>query len=128
MAGIVRTQRIGPLFARVQQRATQVIDLWMYAMRDPCDQIVPDARALGRREVVAAIADGIQTTRDFAARRDISISNARERFRVARELGWLKLIENETSNVQTRRYTVARQSLALPGMGRVRCLLISKAI
>jgi len=40
-------------------------------------------------EVVAAVAQGIQTSREFARVQKISISNASERFRVARQLGWI---------------------------------------
>jgi hypothetical protein len=71
-------------------------------------------------QVVEAIADGIETTREFASRQDISVSNASERFRVARELGWIKLIENEISNVQSRRYAVARKDTSRPALTRFR--------
>ena len=44
-------------------------------------------------DVVRAVVAGVQTTREFAERQHISISNASERFRVARTLGWIKLVE-----------------------------------
>jgi hypothetical protein len=40
-------------------------------------------------EVVKAVAEGVQTSREFAKARGISISNASERFRLARGLGWI---------------------------------------
>jgi hypothetical protein len=40
-------------------------------------------------QVVEAVAAGMQTTREFAVRQNISISNASERFRVACKLGWI---------------------------------------
>ena len=55
-------------------------------------------------EVVEAVANGIQTTREFADRQHISISNASERFRVARELGWIRLSNNDASKRKSYRY------------------------
>jgi len=46
-------------------------------------------------EVVIAVADGIQTTREFAERQDISIGAARERFRVTCKLGWIVRADDE---------------------------------
>jgi hypothetical protein len=40
-------------------------------------------------EVVNAVAQVVQTSREFATLRGISISKASERFRVARRLGWI---------------------------------------
>jgi hypothetical protein len=48
-------------------------------------------------EVVEAVTDGIHTTREYAERHNISISNACVRFRVARKLGWIKISDNVTS-------------------------------
>ncbi len=40
-------------------------------------------------EVVKAVAQGVQTSREFATHRGIFITNASERFRAARRLGWI---------------------------------------
>jgi DNA-directed RNA polymerase specialized sigma24 family protein len=40
-------------------------------------------------EVVKAVAGGVQTSREFAKSRGISITNASERLRLARRLGWI---------------------------------------
>ena len=46
-------------------------------------------------EVLQAVADGIQTTRAFAARQNVSIGAARERFRVTYQLGWIARADDE---------------------------------
>jgi hypothetical protein len=53
------------------------------AIRDICD--LPPYIA----EVEKAAAEGVQTSQEFAGVRDISISSASERFRIARKLGWV---------------------------------------
>jgi hypothetical protein len=59
-------------------------------------------------EVVELVSAGIQTTREFAERQSISISNASERFRVARKLGWIERVEEEYKLRQGFRYTLSR--------------------
>src|SRR4051794_10626001 len=44
-------------------------------------------------EVVKAVANGVETTREFAERQNVSIGAARERFRVAKNLGWIRVVE-----------------------------------
>jgi hypothetical protein len=55
-------------------------------------------------EVVEAVAAGIQTTREFAQRQNISISNASERFRVARKLGWIDRVDETPESRRGFRY------------------------
>ena len=55
-------------------------------------------------EVVKAVACGAHTSREFAQVRGISISNASERFRVARRLGWIVPIDGRYLLRQGIRY------------------------
>ena len=55
-------------------------------------------------EVVQAVANGVQTTREFAARQNVSIGAARERFRVACKLGWIARVDDECQPRQGFRY------------------------
>ena len=57
-------------------------------------------------EAVRAVAAGIQTAREFATLRGISISNASERFRVARRLGWIVPVDGRYLPREGIRYTV----------------------
>lgn len=55
-------------------------------------------------EVVRAVAEGVQTTREFARTRGISISNASERFRAGRRLGWIVPVDGRYLPRQGIRY------------------------
>jgi hypothetical protein len=55
---------------------------------------------------VQAVAEGVQTSREFATLRGISISNASERFRVARRLGWIVPMDGRYLPRQGFRYTL----------------------
>jgi hypothetical protein len=55
-------------------------------------------------EVVESVGEGIQTTREFAARQDISISTPSERFRVAYKLGWIARVDCEYGPRKGYRY------------------------
>ena len=61
-------------------------------------------------EAVKAVAAGIQTSREFATLRGISITNASERFRVARQLGWIVPVDGRYLLRQGIRYTLNRSN------------------
>lgn len=63
-------------------------------------------------EVVEAVAQGVQTSREFATLHGISISNASERFRVARSLGWIVPVDGRYLTRQGMRYRLATCGLS----------------
>ena len=56
-------------------------------------------------EAVNVVAAGVQTSRQFAMLRGISIPNASERFRMARKLGWVAPVEGRYLPRQGIRHT-----------------------
>jgi hypothetical protein len=60
-------------------------------------------------EVVEAVTAGIQTTREFANRQNISISNSSERFRLALKLGWITRENSVTDRGQQFMYKIAKR-------------------
>jgi hypothetical protein len=58
------------------------------------------------REVVTAVAEGVPTSTEFAKVRGISISNASERFRLARRFGWITPADGRYLARQGLRYTL----------------------
>jgi Tfp pilus assembly protein PilZ len=61
-------------------------------------------------EVVRAMADGVETSREFAQIRGISITNASERFRVAGRLGWIVPVDGLYLPRQGIRYRLGPNS------------------
>jgi hypothetical protein len=61
------------------------------------------------REVVNAVAGGTETTREFAERQNVSIGAARERFRVAKNLGWIRVSNKSVLQSEGFRYVIAHR-------------------